>query len=563
MAHDQMTKDRPAERARRRQPLMNRPRKSFVRLHRWTAMTVGLWLALQAVTGSVLVFADQINAWSRPELYQSGSGDLGPDAALTTARSAVEGTIVVSLQMPEIQDGVYVAVAIPVPKPGAPSPFGPGGRIIGDQHLVFIDPATAEVNGVRDPNVGFTPWVRGLHGHLLLDHTEILGVSGHHIVGWLGLVSLVILLTGAYVWWWPKVRRWSNLVRWRRKTSMMFQLDLHRAIGIVALPVLILVTLTGLNLSFTQQARKVWYAVTPGADEGPRVGASPVRSALPDGLPGHPVGLERAIGAAESATDGRVVGVGMPAGPEGTYNVRVSNGWDPISGPRGRSGNVNLFVDQYSAEVLASAKPSDFNVAAQTYEYWAFPLHIGSPGRMATRLLWALVGLGTLLLSVSGVVMLRLRLRTKAARAAALRKALPPDLPEPVVVAAQRSAEHEQVSAGTDIVTQGAEADAFYVILAGDFDVLAGEAGQQVLVATLGPGRSFGEIGLMRTGTRTATVRARTDGELVVVPAAEFQRILDDARERGLDLHTAGAAYAATHLDLGRETVAQGTDPLE
>ena len=61
--------------------------------------------------------------------------------------------------------------------------------------------------------------------------------------------------------------------------------------------------------------------------------------------------------------------------------------------------------------------------------------------------------------------------------------------------------------AGEDLVTQGADAIAFFVILEGNVSVAVKEREVDVL----GPGDHFGEIALIDEGTRTATVTAASD----------------------------------------------------
>ena len=72
------------------------------------------------------------------------------------------------------------------------------------------------------------------------------------------------------------------------------------------------------------------------------------------------------------------------------------------------------------------------------------------------------------------------------------------------------------VAAGDVVIRQGDEADRFYVIGAGRFDVSrvadAGSDPQHVRV--LGPNDVFGELGLLRRAPRSATVRALDDGLL-------------------------------------------------
>jgi CRP-like cAMP-binding protein len=104
------------------------------------------------------------------------------------------------------------------------------------------------------------------------------------------------------------------------------------------------------------------------------------------------------------------------------------------------------------------------------------------------------------------------------------------------------------VPAGSTIVRQGEFADAFYVILEGEFTVYLESEPRNVVINTLGPGCCFGETGLLQTGTRTATVRATTDGELAVLGLSELRHIMADAVVCGTDLATAAFTFT-TRLD--------------
>ena len=77
--------------------------------------------------------------------------------------------------------------------------------------------------------------------------------------------------------------------------------------------------------------------------------------------------------------------------------------------------------------------------------------------------------------------------------------------------------------AGEVVVRQGDPGTRFYVITAGEAEVLQrGRDGTERVVTTLGPGRYFGEIALLRGARRTATVRALTDLNLVSLDRKDF-----------------------------------------
>lgn len=84
------------------------------------------------------------------------------------------------------------------------------------------------------------------------------------------------------------------------------------------------------------------------------------------------------------------------------------------------------------------------------------------------------------------------------------------------------AAVHEvEVEAGTAVVTLDDYGTAIYFIEQGEADVRIDGGEEQVL----GPGGTFGEIGLLLTGHRTATVVARTPMRLVSLSGHDFERI--------------------------------------
>jgi CRP/FNR family cyclic AMP-dependent transcriptional regulator len=80
------------------------------------------------------------------------------------------------------------------------------------------------------------------------------------------------------------------------------------------------------------------------------------------------------------------------------------------------------------------------------------------------------------------------------------------------------------VPAGTAVVEEGARGDAFFFILAGD--AVVRRRGRKV--ATLGPGRFFGELALLDPGPRDATVIATSPLTVGVLAARAFRAILRD-----------------------------------
>jgi CRP-like cAMP-binding protein len=96
------------------------------------------------------------------------------------------------------------------------------------------------------------------------------------------------------------------------------------------------------------------------------------------------------------------------------------------------------------------------------------------------------------------------------------------DLPEAELDELAAALSEVEVEAGAKVVTLDDYGTAVYFIEQGEADVLA-DGGE--VTQTLGPGDAFGEIALLLTGERSATVVARTPMQLLTLSGQDFQRI--------------------------------------
>jgi CRP-like cAMP-binding protein len=98
-----------------------------------------------------------------------------------------------------------------------------------------------------------------------------------------------------------------------------------------------------------------------------------------------------------------------------------------------------------------------------------------------------------------------------------------------------------EVDAGSSVTTLADYGTAIYFVEQGAADVLSdgGEATQ-----ALGPGDTFGEIALLLTGVRTATVVARTPMRLLSLSDQNFQQIRPRVPELERSLRRLGVERA-------------------
>ena len=97
---------------------------------------------------------------------------------------------------------------------------------------------------------------------------------------------------------------------------------------------------------------------------------------------------------------------------------------------------------------------------------------------------------------------------------------------------------------GEAIFREGDEANAMYVVLAGEMEVTKKSRGAvDARVAVLGPGDWFGEMSIVDIQPRSATVRALAPGRLIRISAADLDALYrHDVR-----------SYAIIVLNLARE----------
>lgn len=95
-----------------------------------------------------------------------------------------------------------------------------------------------------------------------------------------------------------------------------------------------------------------------------------------------------------------------------------------------------------------------------------------------------------------------------------------------------RHIEGRKYAPGEMILEQGGAADNFYIITKGDVEVFVEHPdGGEIIVNHLSSGSYFGEIGLLRDGQRTASVRASfaSGCEVVMLDQHEFNTLLEES----------------------------------
>jgi len=115
------------------------------------------------------------------------------------------------------------------------------------------------------------------------------------------------------------------------------------------------------------------------------------------------------------------------------------------------------------------------------------------------------------------------------------------DLPDSELADLAGLMAEREVPAGTEVVTVDNSGSAVYFIEQGNADVLNDDG---EVTNTLGPGDAFGEIGLLLTGERTATVAASTPMRLLWLSGQDFDAIRSQVPEAERSLRRLGLERA-------------------
>ncbi len=111
------------------------------------------------------------------------------------------------------------------------------------------------------------------------------------------------------------------------------------------------------------------------------------------------------------------------------------------------------------------------------------------------------------------------------------------------------------VPAGTVIFQEGDEPDVAYLVVAGSLKVTTLRDGQEIVVTTVKPMQMFGELALIESAPRSATVTAVEDSELMKISR---RKLMD--KINGLDPFT---RYWVLYLrDRVKDLSKRLTDPL-
>ncbi|MDQ0465411.1 putative iron-regulated membrane protein [Caulobacter ginsengisoli] len=365
--------------------LLGRLRRLWLDVHLWLGVGLFVLTVPLGLSGAYLVWHDGFDRLTHPGRYAvSRSAEVVPASTLLDAARAALGqrATPTQLRLPEDEGG-------PATVQGrVPGPVAAGARP--KTLTAFLDPATGKVLEVVDTEASFTRIMHRLHGQLLVTTPGL----GRKIVGWLGWAMTVSCLTGLWLWW-PRNGRVLKALRWRRSPSTWN--NLHHMVGFWVLVPLLILSLTGVYISFPQTARALFGVAPPAAQRGGMPGMGGPRRTPPPPLAETRLTIDEAVQAAQAETPGVLTAVTLPTkGKAPAWRVALKV--DGLDAP------VTVRVDDASGEVRQGGGP-DGPAAQDPLSRWMRRLHDGDDMGPVWQALIFLAGLAPALLGTSGTIM--------------------------------------------------------------------------------------------------------------------------------------------------------------
>jgi uncharacterized iron-regulated membrane protein len=214
-------------------------------LHRWSSLVATPFFLILCITGTVLIFHEEIDAAlgyvpaAKQHSVQAPPRPLSDSVAAVQAAYPGDRIAVISRE-PDEHPGMLNAFVVPKADTG----FERGKP-------VWVDIATTRILPAADPDKTPTGVFLELHSQWFL------GPAGELVGALIALLVLVSLISGIVVYA-PYARRIAFGVLRRGRGPRLIQLDLHNFVGCVVLGWLLVVTFTGFCLGFGSAAQALW-----------------------------------------------------------------------------------------------------------------------------------------------------------------------------------------------------------------------------------------------------------------------------------------------------------------
>jgi uncharacterized iron-regulated membrane protein len=342
------------------------------RWHFYAGMIIAPVLIVVSATGALYIFKDELEGVLHPGVtyVEPAAQRATYEQQMAAVRAAVGPDYKIGLMQVFMNPKRATALAM-------------GGKTF---QFGYVDPYRGHYLGAIEKG-GFSDVVLDLH------RTLFLGTTGRIIVELTTCWTIVLAVTGIYLWWPHKANQvWGVwLPRLRRKPYVVLR-DLHTVSGIYVAVIAIVIALTGLIYTYVWGSGFQYAARKTDAYD---MFSKPMLSKCPPEA--KDLSIDRIVEIAQQRMPGNNLTVWFPRAPNAVYLVTANN-------ERGPQVNEILFIDRASGEVLDD-RPNSQTKAMYWLGSWNYPLHVGTIWGLPSKILWLATCLILMAAPVTGIWM--------------------------------------------------------------------------------------------------------------------------------------------------------------
>ena len=349
-------------------------------LHLWLGLASGIIVFIVSLTGCILVFEQEFESLTQPWLHAER-----PAKAEYLLPSVIREKVAPLFPGKEISGIWYYG-------------HGKTAKLsMNSDSTVFVNPYNAKVVAIVNEEDFF---------HFILEgHTELwieakIGKIqvGQTIVAYATLIFFVLLISGLILWWpkkWNKSNRDKSFkIKWSAKFKRV-NYDLHNVLGFYSLIVALVITMTGLCMSFAWFSQSIYWLSSGGNSPAPYVNSlSDTTKIVPNVmLKNVDIAFKRGITQIGTYNKNAII-VSFPDKPSEPISLctdMYNGSWRYV------------YLDQYTLKELPSTQVhiDDLKIA-DWLRRTNYAIHVGAIGNIPTKILYFIASLICATLPITG-----------------------------------------------------------------------------------------------------------------------------------------------------------------
>ncbi len=343
-------------------------------IHKWSGLIAGLFILMFSITGTLLIFNDEIDTATNAEMVK-----VSPDGQHLSADDLVKSLV---REYPDASlSSTFLYPGVPDRAPMTEL------SLDGTRWWVYQNPVTGAVLGKRERNETLMKQVLHIHEHLTL------GQPGHAILLVVGIALILLVLSG--LWHYRKSLLSVFKIGVRNRNTYLVNSDLHKLTGVLSFVFLLLMAVTGSFMHWEKVERMFEPKEEPAATQPEAPKAEP---AAPDYTR---LSLARSLATAKAVIPNFTPAqIKYPKDAEGPVT---------IAGTRPESNRLlgvypsSVEINPANGEVVKvqHAEDRDFEANAESFME---QVHFGHYGGIFIQLLYGLGGIGLGIMTVTGFV---------------------------------------------------------------------------------------------------------------------------------------------------------------